>query len=308
MLCRFFNLSAHAPTPLEGLEMNHDKLDGEVEHPASFAEVLGLTVSMPRGACILAALALVLALAFPSPANAATLLAADGVMGFVNNDVCGAAVQAGTAIGYSPPTTASAGQKAGYKKFTLAQLGKVNGLCVAGETKYKSGVVVYLPATFEVAVKVDKGGKPVADWQNDMHMWKCMNKIREIWTIDVKPTAVPAAKPAAPAASAPASAPCIVDCAPRVTKSETSKFCGIHVVNGAGYSLTLRLGYRGGWLVVSEVGKNTDTPSDSIKAKQGDMCDTLQTAVEQTHEWRGLARKFGIPDGCTRVRVGSGTV
>ena len=118
-----------------------------------------------------------------------------------------------------------------------------------------------------------------------------------------EPPAKVAAKPASPT-----SAPCIVDCAPRVTKSETSKFCGIHVVNGAGYSLTLRLGYRGGWLVVSEVGKNTDTPSDSIKAKQGDMCDTLQTAVEQTHEWRGLARKFGIPDGCTRVRVGSGTV
>lgn len=133
-------------------------------------------------------------------AQAATLLAADGRMGFASNDACGAAVQSDVAQGYVAPTTASAGQHKGYKKFTLAQLGKVNGLCVTGDSKYKVDVVVYLPSTFEVAVKVDKAGKPVNNWEQDVHMWKCMNKILKIWTIDPKPAVV---KPAVPAVTAP---------------------------------------------------------------------------------------------------------
>ena len=159
---------------------------------------------------LLAAAALVtfvlMFLCMPQAAQAATLLAPDGKMGFVSNDDCGAVVQAGVAEGYVAPTTARAGQHKDYKKFTLAELGKVNGLCVTGDTKYKVGTVVYLPSTFVVAVKA---GNPVANWEKDMHMWKCMNKIQKIWTIDPKPVASPTV-PTRPADSPAPSKPAVL--------------------------------------------------------------------------------------------------
>ena len=129
-------------------------------------------------------------------------------------------------------------------------------------------------------------------------------------TVPTRPADSPApSKPAVlptPEPTALASAPCIADCAPRVTKSEPSKFCGLHVIDGAGYDLTLRLGRRGEWLEITEVTSNAKVrtvTSNTIRARQGDSCDALQTAVEHPDEWRGLAKYFKMPDGCTRRRV-----
>ncbi len=115
--------------------------------------------------------------------------------------------------------------------------------------------------------------------------------------IPTKPDQVP---------TVPASAPCI-ECPPHVIKSQASRYCGFHVVNSSGYSLNLRLvRNNGGWLVVTEVAPNTkvrSATSDTIKAKSGDSCDSLQTAAEQPNEWSGLAKYFKMPDGCTRRRI-----
>ena len=134
--------------------------------------------------------------------------------------------------------------------------------------------------------------------------------------------AVPAPAPApapvpAPAPTALASAPCVADCAPRVTKSEPSKYCGLKFVSGK-ESWLLYLGELGGGKysgkmatkMVSGNSKklnhtlaNPDTP-----ASEGEMCDPVQTRAEQPAKLAEIMAFYGIPGDCKVSRVGGGSI